>query len=55
MMWNVAQEVYKREIYVEMNEFKSWKLAKIGLKMRALEATHLNKLEFFKCFPKNNI
>jgi len=45
-MWSEAQEVLcERENSVEMNEFKSWKLIEIGLKMRALETRTLE--DFF--------
>ena len=46
MMWNVVQEVCERENSVEMNEFKSWKLAEIGLEMRELETRKLEILLF---------
>ena len=46
-MWNVAQEFCERENSVEMNEFKSWKLAKIGLEIRALEERKLEILLFW--------
>ena len=42
-----AQEVCERENLVEMNEYKSWKLVKVGLKMRALEARKLEKFLFW--------
>ena len=44
MVRSEAQEVCERKNSVEMNEFKSWKLAEIGLEMRALE---VSKLEIF--------
>ena len=37
-MRSEAQKICERENSVEMNEFKSWKLAEIDLKMRALES-----------------
>ena len=43
--WGVKLKKFVREkIQFEMNEFKSWKLAEIGLEMRTLE---VRKLEIF--------
>jgi len=50
-MRSEAQEVCERENSIEMNEFKSWKLAKVGLKMRALEE---RKLEIFLFWINQN-
>ena len=58
-MRSEAQEVCERKNSVEMNEFKSWKLVEIGLKLRSLEVRKLenfcllNKLDFSKYFPKS--
>ena len=45
-MRSEAQKICERENLVEMNEFKSGKLAKIGLEMRALESRKLENFLF---------
>ena len=59
MRSETQEKVCERENSVEMNEFKSWKLAEICLEMRALKVRKLeifsllNKPEFSQYFTKS--